>query len=215
MQRILGRRTLFIAVGVFVAAQHMGFSKADDKLGSIEGKVENGLLRSNPAVVYVADAPGDFPPPKEPAVMDQEKLTFIPKVLPILVGSTVNCPNNDKVQHNIFSPPKSAKQFNLGLYPPGASKDLVFEKPGVVPLLCNVHAEMSGFIVVLPNPYFAATDKEGTFKIEDVPAGKYKLTFWHEKLRPKTVDVTVTAGKTSKASFSGLSRGKYSVELVK
>lgn len=215
MHGILGKRTLFIALGVFVASQHVGLSKADDKLGSIEGKVSNALVRSNPAVVYVTDAQGSFPPPKEPAVMDQEKLTFIPKVLPILVGSTVNCPNNDKVQHNIFSPPKSAKQFNLGLYPPGASKNLVFTKTGVVPLLCNVHAEMSGFIVVLPNPYFTTTDKEGAFKIEDVPAGKYKLTFWHEKLRPKTVDVTVTAGKASQASFSSLSRGKYSVKLVK
>ena len=206
--------TLLLIMGILATGQRTAVAD-DDKVGTIEGTVDNAAIRSDMAVVYIKDAKGDFPPPKEPATMDQTKMAFTPKVLPVLVGSTVKCPNSDNVQHNIFSPTKSAKAFNLGLYPPGQSKEVVFSKAGVVPLLCNVHAEMSGFIVVLPNPYFATTDKEGNYKIENIPAGKYKLSFWHEKLRPKTVEVTVVAGKTEKVGFSGLEKGKYTIDLLK
>lgn len=204
---------LFIILGVAISAPKPVFS--EDKTGTIEGTVDNAAIRSDAAVVYIKEAKGDFPPPKEHPVMDQVKLTFTPKVLPVLVGTTVKCPNNDSVQHNIFSPTKSTKAFNLGLYPPGQSKDVVFSKPGVVPLLCNVHAEMSAFVVVLPNPYFAKTDKDGSFKIVNVPPGKYKLAFWHEKLKAKTIDVTVKADEAASAKFSDLEKGKYSIDLVK
>ena len=204
---------LFIVLGVLITAPKTVLSA--DKTGTIEGSVDNPAIRSDAAVVYIKEAKGDFPPPKEPALMDQMKLTFTPKVLPVLAGTTVKCPNNDSVQHNIFSPTKSAKAFNLGLYPPGQTKDIVLSKPGVVPLLCNVHAEMSAFIVVLPNPYFAKTDKDGSFKIVNVPPGKYKLAIWHEKLKAKTIDVTVKADEAATAKFSDLEKGKYSIELVK
>jgi plastocyanin len=200
---------LFTALGLAFAAD------GDEETGTIEGSVDNATVRNSPAVVYIKDAKGDFKPPEENPVMDQAKLTFTPRVLPVLVGTTVRCPNNDTVQHNIFSPTKSVKTFNLGLYPPGESKDVKFDKVGVVPLLCNVHAEMAAFIVVLPNPYFARTDKEGNFKIEHVPVGNYKLSFWNEKLRPETVDVPVKAGKSTKVKFSDLKKGPYSIELLK
>jgi len=201
---------LLLTVGISLA-----WAADGEETGTIEGSVENAAIRTSPAVVYIKDAKGDFKPPEDLPVMDQVKLTFTPKVLPVLVGTTVKCPNNDTVQHNIFSPAKSAKAFNLGLYPPGQSKDVKFEKVGVVPLLCNVHAEMSAFIVVCPNPYFALTDKEGAYKIEKVPVGTYKLTFWNEKLKPETVEIPVKAGKTTKFKFSDLKKGTYSIDLVK
>ncbi len=132
----------------------------------------------------------------------------------MLVGSTVEFPNSDTVRHNVYSPAESTKQFNLGVYPPKSTKDMKLEKVGVIPLLCNVHSEMSGYIAVLPNPYFAVTDKKGKFTIEGVPAGSYELTFWHEKLTPKTQAVSVTAGSAAEVTFSSLKRGdKYSVKL--
>jgi plastocyanin len=215
MTRITVNASLLVMIEALGCAPRSAQSEEPAKTGTIEGSVENTLIRSGPAVVYLKNVKGEFTPPEDLPVMDQEKLTFKPKVLPILVGTTVKCPNSDTVQHNVFSPPNSAKTFNLGLYPPGQSKDVKFEKVGVVPLLCNVHAEMSGFIVVLPNPYYALTDKDGKYKIENVPPGEYKLSFWHEKLRPETVDVPIKAGKTTNVKFSDLKKGKYSVDLLK
>ena len=215
MSRIKINASLLLAVAALAIISRLTQGQEAAKTGTIEGTVENALIRSGPAVVYLKNVKGEFKAPDDLPVMDQEKLSFKPHVLPVLVGTTVKCPNSDTVQHNIFSPANSAKAFNLGLYPPGQSKDLKFEKVGVVPLLCNVHAEMSGFIVVLPNPYYAMTDKEGKYKIENVPPGEYKLSFWHEKLRPETVDVPVKAEKTTHVKFSDLKKGKYSVDLLK
>jgi len=92
-------------------------------------------------------------------------------------------------------------QFNLGTYDVGVVKHVTFDKPGEIPLLCNVHAEMSAFVPVLENPYFSLTGKDGVFKIENVQAGTYKLSAWHEKLRTVTKDVTVAANKMTNVDF--------------
>ncbi|MBI3077330.1 MAG: hypothetical protein HYY85_10185, partial [Deltaproteobacteria bacterium] len=114
-------------------------------------------------------------------------------VLPVLVGTTVDFPNSDKVRHNVFTPSRLADRFNLGTYPTGVVKRVTFRRPGVIPLLCNVHAEMSAYIVVLETPYFAAIGPGGTFRISDVPGGRYELKTWHEALRPLTRAVEVPA----------------------
>jgi hypothetical protein len=105
------------------------------------------------------------------------------------------------VRHNVFSPPECCKQFNLGTYDVGVVKHVTFDEVCDVPLLCNVHAEMSAFIVVLENPYFSVTGRDGVFKIDNVPPGTYKLNAWHEKLRTITKDVTVETGKTANVDF--------------
>ena len=136
--------------------------------------------------------------------MDQRNLEFIPHVLTVLVGSTVQFPNNDKVDHNIFSMSRT-KKFNLGSYKPGENKIMVFDKPGIVEVRCDVHAEMAAYILVMKNPYFAVTDKKGHFEIPDpdylkqaglenvsgLPAGKYTVKTWHEKLKSQKQAVTV------------------------
>lgn len=199
-------------------------SKAEDQAankGTIQGKVDSPWVRRSPArvepspaVVYLKDVPGKFPPPKKNPVMDQQGMRFTPHVLPVLVGSTVDFPNNDTVHHNVLSPSYSAQQFNLGMYPAGQSKQVTCKRVGVVPVLCNVHVEMSAFILVLPNPYFAVTDKQGNFTIKDVPAGTYTLTFWHERLRSKARKVPVKAGKTVRETFRKLKKGHYNVDLT-
>ncbi len=182
--------------------------------GNIKGAVKVKGLRS-PAniLVYLSKAPaasGEMSTTK--LVMDQRNLEFIPHVLPILVGSTVQFPNNDKVDHNVFSMSRT-KKFNFGSYKSGESHSVVFDKPGIVELRCDVHAEMAAYILVMKNPYFAVTDKQGRFEIpdssylkqtglsgvKDLAPGKYFVKTRHEKLKtqkqavivPENGDVTI------------------------
>ncbi len=160
--------------------------------GTIAGKirVQSATTDLSSFVVSVEDIDGHFPVPAQHAAIDQKQLRFEPHVLPILVGTTVEFPNSDPLLHNVFSI-SEAKRFNLGLYGRGTVRQITFDKPGVVELLCNVHLEMSGFIVVLKNPYFARTDSDGSFHIADVPPGPHRVRCWHERLpaQERTVNV--------------------------
>jgi plastocyanin len=129
------------------------------------------------AVIYLEGNAKSKPMTK--VVIDQRDKEFIPHVTVITVGTTVEFPNNDTVFHNVFAY-FQAKKFDLGMYPRGATKRVTFEKPGVVALLCNVHSEMSAYIMVVDTPYFAVTDRQGNFRIRDVPPGTYTLHAWHE-----------------------------------
>ena len=176
--------------------------------GKIKGTVKVKGLRSPANVlVYLTKAPsGSMDLSKTNFVMDQLNLEFRPHVLPVLVGSTVQFPNNDQVDHNIFSMSRT-KKFNLGSYKPGDSKAVLFEKPGIVELRCDVHAEMAAYILVMNNPYFAVTDKNGNFQIPDasylqqagledladLATGKYFIKTWHEKLKTQKEAITITA----------------------
>ncbi len=171
--------------------------------GAITGNVKCKRVRYPENVVVYIEKIGDnkFPAPEEHGVVDQFNLTFVPHVIAIQMGTTIDFPNSDSVRHNVLSPPDCPIQFNLGTYDVGVVKHVTFDKPGEIPLLCNVHAEMSAFVLVLKNPYFSLTGKDGTFKIENVPAGTYKLSAWHERLKTITKDVTVEAGKTASVDF--------------
>ena len=158
--------------------------------GTIEGKVSPGN-----SVVYVdAIAGKTFPAPTQQALMDQKGLLFSPHLLVVQAGTTVEFQNDDTVQHNVFWPSISGNKrlgHNLGTWPKGEKRPFKFDQPGVVPLLCNVHPEMSGYVVVSPTPYFAQTNASGEYKIENVPDGKYNVVAWHEgdKTQTKPVDV--------------------------
>ena len=178
------------------------FIAGDAAAGTIEGKVTVVKYRTNAdAVVYIDAIPDTtFDPPAEPAEMDQKDLLFVPRILPILVGTTVNFLNNDPVLHNVFTPDKIGDRFNLGSYPMGEVRSHTFTKlGGAAVILCNVHPEMEAYIVVLPTPYFAVTDKDGNYRIEGVPAGTYTLKVWHDrwKFRPPQ---TVTVSETGKVT---------------
>lgn len=176
-----------------------------DATGTVKGVVKNPWTKRYEALVYIDKVEGKtFPPPREKVFMSQKNLVFKPHVLPVVKGTTVDFTNDDTTIHNVFAPPGSAKQFNLGTYGVGVTKTVTFDALGEVPLLCNVHAEMAGFIIVLQNPYFAMTDKAGNFEIKGVPPGSYTLKVWHEKLREASQKVTVEAGKPVTVDIAGL-----------
>lgn len=162
--------------------------------GTIEGKLagKSSKYYKN-AVVYIEKVEGKFEVPEKKPVINQKKMKFVPHVLPILVGTTVDFLNSDSVNHNVFSPDKTADKMNLGTWGKGGKKSFTFKKTGIVTLLCNVHPEMLGFIIVLQNPYFALTDKDGKYSIKDIPAGTYTIKVWREKGKVITKSITVPA----------------------
>jgi plastocyanin len=115
------------------------------------------------------------------AQMDQKNMKFIPRVLPVLVGTSVDFPNRDSNWHNLYST-SEAKKFDLGLYAPGKSRSATFDKPGVVKILCNVHPNMEGYIVVKEHPFFSRADAKGNYQIRGVPLGTYRVEVWHPEL---------------------------------
>lgn len=200
------RLHLLLVLGICVLTA-VSTADADPQKGTITGTLKNPFARKYPAAVYVADVPGAiFELPKAHPVMDQKNLVFTPHVLPVFVGSTIDFPNSDDVRHNVYTTRDSVCQFNLGTYPAGEVKRVRCDNVGMISLLCNVHAEMSGYIVVSPTPYFATTDTRGEFSIPDVPPGTYRLTFWHEKLASTVVEVAVEPGREAYVEFSGLER---------
>lgn len=161
--------------------------------GSVKGKVTPGK-----SVVYLEGAAPQ--PANKTVVMDQKGLQFQPHLLVVQVGTTVEFLNSDKVQHNVFWPSVSGdkkKSHNMGTWPQGQKKPFKFTEPGVVPLLCNVHPEMSGYIIVSPSPYFAETAADGTYTIANVPDGAYTVTAWHEGKKIQSKKISVSGDTTA------------------
>ncbi len=169
--------------------------------GTISGKV-SGV--AGEAVVYVDTIPGKtFPAPAQRPVMDQKGLLFQPHILVVQQGTTVDFLNSDKVAHNVFWPSVGGNKklgHNLGTWPQGEKRTFKFDNPGAVPLLCNVHPEMAGYIVVVPSPYYATSDKSGNYKIANVPDGSYTVTAWHEGAKAQSKPVAVSGD--AKADFT-------------
>lgn len=129
--------------------------------------------------------------------MLQKDKHFVPHVVAIPVGGTVDFPNADPIFHNAFSN-FSGQPFDVGLYPPGTSKSITFKHPGIVRVFCNIHSTMSAIIAVLPTPWYAVTPVSGKFAMPDVPPGEYQLRMFHERAQPEILNfldrrVTVSA----------------------
>jgi plastocyanin len=192
------RNGFVLVVLIFV----FGMCGPVSRAGEIKGKVTAQGMRSPENIaVYVDAIPGkSFPAPGQPVVMDQKGLKFVPHVLAILKGTTVDFLNSDPVGHNVYWPAISGNKklaHNMGTWPQGVKKSFTFDDLGDVPLLCNVHPEMSGYLVVVPTPYHAVTDAEGNFSIKDVPSGHYTLKTWSEEGRPATQEVDVVGASTT------------------
>jgi plastocyanin len=133
------------------------------------------------SVVYLETAPSRAFPDAEPqrATMDQRNETFVPHVLAITVGTTVDFPHSDKTYHNVFSL-RGPRPFDLGRYAAGRSRSVRFDRPGIVRVFCEIHSHMSAFILVFNHRYFAVTSADGRYQISGVPPGRYTLLAWNE-----------------------------------
>jgi plastocyanin len=217
-RRILGPTSL---AGLLVAAAVVAGAPAR-AVGTIQGRVvvtdvpvaavrpsvtDLGPARPDPvdrrrAVVYLDWAPQKAfeELPARRARMDQRGEQFAPRVLAITVGTIVDFPNNDAKFHNVFSLSR-VKKFDLGRYPVGRSKAVTFDKPGIVPVFCDIHSHMSAYILVFSHPFFAVTDAEGRYAIPNVPPGNYRLMIWSELGQAAPRNIVVSDGVATEADF--------------
>ena len=181
-----------IAAGLVVTMAGAGWAN------EIKGKVSVQGIKSAENIAVYVDVIADkkFDAPKDHVVIDQKKMAFTPHVVAVQQGTTVEFLNSDPVGHNVYWPSISGNKklsHNLGTWPKGEKKPFQFNDLGTASLLCNVHPEMSGYVVVVPTPYFAVTDKDGNFEIKNIPTGKYTLKTWSEDGKPTTQAVDVSA----------------------
>jgi plastocyanin len=156
------------------------------------GSQRHPVVDRRRVVVYLESAPrrafDDLGPGT--ARMDQRGEQFVPRVLAITVGTSVAFPNNDTTFHNVFSLSR-ARTFDLGRYRPGRTGSVRFDRPGIVPVFCDIHTHMSAYILVFSHPYFAVSDVDGQYAISGVPSGTYLLRVWSElgEAAPRSVSV--------------------------
>jgi plastocyanin len=191
-----------IAAQAFVVIGLASMFVVAARANELKGKVAvQGIKSAENIAVYVDVIPDKkFDALKEHIVIDQRKMAFIPHVVVVQQGTTVDFLNSDPVGHNVYWPSISGNKklaHNLGTWPKGEKKPFQFNDLGAASLLCNVHPEMSGYVVVVPTPYFAVTDKDGNFEIKNIPAGKYTLKTWSEDGKPTTQAVDVSAAVTT------------------
>ena len=154
------------------------------------------------AVVYLEAAPrqafGELAPGR--ARMDQRGEQFSPRVLAVTAGTTVDFPNNDRTFHNVFSLSR-VRSFDLGRFAPGRTGSVRFDRPGIVPVFCDIHSHMSAFILVFSHPFFAVSGDDGQYVIEGVPPGTYSLVAWSELGSAPARRVTVPESGSVEADF--------------
>ena len=205
-------RPVALAVGAALLAGSPG--PAQKATGVIRGRIEvqlpPAIFERNPGVSELGGAKARRPPDRRRSVVyletapraafeepqpqrariDQRNETFVPHVLAITVGTTVDFPNSDVTYHNVFSLSK-AKSFDLGRYAAGRSKAVTFDRPGIVRVFCEIHSHMNAFILVFGHRFFSVTDAEGRYRIEGVPPGTYTVSVWNEALPGTSRSVTI------------------------
>jgi len=152
-------------------------------------------------IVFIQDAPKVQSLPAMRAQILQENETFVPRVVAVTRGSTVSFPNGDPFFHDVFSLSRSGT-FDLGSYPRGQTKSHQFRQAGLVKVYCHIHSHMTASIMVFDHPFFTIPKADGGFTIEDVPAGTYKVSAWHERIGDNSQPVKIDAGRASEVQFS-------------
>lgn len=175
---------------------------ASAEAGEITGKIQiPGRSNLENLIVYVEGVTGGFSPPKKQPEMNHIDLRFAPGTLAVLKGTTVSFPNADTVFHSAFSISKS-NPFELGIYGPGREKAWTFANPGLVEIFCHIHSHMFGYLLVLDNPFFAMTSKDGSFTIQDVPDGAYTLKAWVSPSASQAQPITIKGGESKRVNFA-------------
>ena len=184
------------AQSMLIVAGLLSINEGIGLAADISGKVTAQGLRSAANIVVYVDAQIGGPPSQHVTV-DQKKMTFIPHVVAVQRGTTVDFLNSDPIGHNVYWPSVGGNKglaHNLGTWPQGQVKSFTFNDLGGAPLLCNVHPEMSGYVVVVPSAYHAVTGADGSFVIRGVPPGHYTLKTWSAAGKPTVQQVDVGAG---------------------
>jgi len=185
-----------IFVGVLLALSPAVLAADAGGVGIIKGTITIGGKPATDAVISIEGLPKEEVKPQvslskpQKKIMDQRNMKFIPTVVAIGVGETVDFPNNDKSWHNVYSK-GGANDFDLGLYAPGKTRSKKFDKPGVSRILCNAHPNMEGFIVVKDPPFFSTTDSRGNYEIKNAPLGKVRVEIWYANLEVRSESVEI------------------------
>jgi plastocyanin len=151
-------------------------------------------------VIFFADLATGKGAPMQVSIAQRDE-QFVPHVVAVTTGSSVAFPNQDPFFHNVFSLSRGAS-FNLGRYPSGASRSRVVSRPGIIKVFCEIHSHMSAVIRVFDHPWFTTPSEEGTFAIDNVPAGTYTLAAWHERIGERRDRVTIRPGATTQVTFT-------------
>ena len=187
------------AEGKETPAQERAGGKYDSRKYKFAERINYAELRD--FVVYV-DGPKTEKPARPPVkTITQKGVTFIPRVMPVMIGTVIEWPNQDDIFHNVFSI-SEAKQFDLDLYKSPEIKRVPFDKPGRVDVFCSIHTTMNCIILVLENPWFALSDSGGRYAITNVPPGTYTVKAWHERLPAVAKEITIPASGDTKIDFT-------------
>ena len=189
--------TIQMSADPYCQSQHSTPAKDEEVVVGPGGELAN-------VFVYVKNPPaGNFPPPSTPVTLDQKGCQYHPHVGGIMVGQPLEIKNSDTTLHNVHAMPNNNTQFNEG-QPVPMSTTKKFDKAELVPfrIKCDVHGWMKAWMAVLPHPFFAVSQMNGTFTIPNLPPGTYTVVAWHEKYGPKEQQVTVAAKESKALSFS-------------
>jgi plastocyanin len=189
-------KPLSMAADPVCAKQHPSPVMVRDVVVDANGDLQN-------AVVFVADGLADrtFDPPAEPVVVEQKGCLYQPHVLAMRANQPLELVNQDSTAHNIHPQPVNNREWNKA-EPPGSKMEETFAREEIaIPVKCNVHPWMRGYIAVFKHPYFAVTSKNGSFDLSNLPPGTYTIKAWHEKLGIATQTVSVGDNETKEISF--------------
>jgi len=161
----------------------------------------NGALKN--VIVYISEGLGgrSFDPPKEPAVFEQKGCAYSPRILGVRAKQTFELINSDPTSHNVHPAPQNNREWNIFQPPGSAPIEQTFAREEIIPVKCNVHPWMKGYIAVFKHPYFAITENDGSFNLKNVPPGVYTIEAWHEKYGVLTQKVSVEANQTKTLEF--------------
>ena len=189
-------KAISMAADPSCAKQHPSPALAQEILADSKGDLQN-------VIVFVAEGLGErtFDAPSQPVVIEQKGCLYQPHVLAMRANQPLQVVNDDPTSHNIHPTPANNREWNKA-EPPGTRMEEAFAREEIaIPVKCNLHPWMRGYIAVFKHPYFAVTGKDGSFDLSNLPPGTYTIKAWHEKLGTATQTITLGANDTKEISF--------------